>query len=99
MQSLPSDADGVTGQLCTWIADIQLTDIPEVAQTRIKYLILDGLACALHGAHLPWSEVAVKGVLDMEGEGWCDLIGRKEVRLEKSSRSRPEDNSVMMKRL
>ena len=73
------DSDGVTGRLCTWIAGIQLADVPDITRTRVKYLILDGLACALHGAHLQWSELAVHGVLDMEVEGWCGLVGWKEV--------------------
>lgn len=74
------DPDGVTGQLCTWIVEFQLADVPDITKTRVKHLILDGLACALHGARLQWSELAVHGVLDMEGEGWCGLVGREEVR-------------------
>lgn len=79
MHHSPQDPDGVTGQLCTWIAEIQLGDVPENTRTRVKHLILDGLACALHGAHLQWSELAVHGVLDIEGEGCCGLIGWEEV--------------------
>ena len=61
-----ADPDGPTGKLCTWVERVQLRDIPEDIRTRAKYLILDGLACALIGAHLPWSETAARTVLDME---------------------------------
>lgn len=73
------DPSGVTSHLCEWIAEIKLADVPESIRTRVKYLFLDGLACGLHGAHLQWSELAVRGVLDMEGEGWCGLLGWQEV--------------------
>ncbi|PWY82047.1 2-methylcitrate dehydratase PrpD [Aspergillus heteromorphus CBS 117.55] len=65
----------VTQELCDWIHRLCLSDIPEEKVTRCKYLILDGLACALIGAHLPWSEDAVKGVLSIEPEGSCNIIG------------------------
>ena len=65
----------VTQELCNWIHGLSLSDIPPEKVTRCKYLILDGLACALIGAHLPWSEDAVKGVLSMESAGNCSIIG------------------------
>ncbi|KAH0843474.1 hypothetical protein AYO21_07250 [Fonsecaea monophora] len=73
----PSKPDGITGQLCTWITSTKLSDIPDHVIERAKYLILDGVACALVAAHLPWSETAVKGVCTMEpeGVGQCTLIG------------------------
>ncbi|KAJ5647723.1 2-methylcitrate dehydratase PrpD [Penicillium lividum] len=65
----------VTQELCDWIYSLSLSDIPPEKVTRCKYLILDGLACALIGAHLPWSEDAVKGVLSIESGGNCSIIG------------------------
>ena len=71
----PSNPEGITGQLCTWIRETDLAAVPEEIITRAKYLILDGLACGLVAAHLPWSEVAVKGVCNMESTGPCTVIG------------------------
>ncbi|CAK7216531.1 hypothetical protein SCUCBS95973_002833 [Sporothrix curviconia] len=65
----------VTQELCAWIAGLTLADIPTTQRTRIKYLLLDGLACGLVGAHLAWSEAAVQGVMAMESPGTCGLIG------------------------
>ena len=61
-----SEPDGCTRKLCTWIHDLSLADVPEEVQTRVKHLILDGLACAFVGAHLPWSIVAASGVFGTE---------------------------------
>ena len=70
---------GVTTQLCNWIHGLKLEDIPVHVQTRAKYLILDGLACAFTGARVPWSVDAVKAVLQFEEPGKHVLIGYKEV--------------------
>lgn len=83
--SYSSNTDGrqsTTSRLSTWIHDVQLEGVPHKVQTRAKYLILDGLACALVGARLPWSEKAVEGVVEMEvedtGEG-CTIWGWEKV--------------------
>lgn len=73
------DPDGPTGKLCTWIESLALDDVPEELLTRIKYIMLDGILCALVGPHLPWSERAVKAVLSMESEGPCTIIGWNKV--------------------
>lgn len=76
------DPEGLTGRLCTWIHDLKLEDIPTEIQTRAKYLILDGVACGLVGAHLPWSEVAAKAIFEMEPgtSGTAGVIGWEKVR-------------------
>ncbi|KKK20504.1 hypothetical protein ARAM_001108 [Aspergillus rambellii] len=66
---------GVTHQLCAWVDNLKLDDIPEDVRTRTKYLILDGLCCAIVGAHLPWTEKAVGAILDMEPAGDCPVWG------------------------
>jgi 2-methylcitrate dehydratase PrpD len=43
--------------------------------TRAKHLLLDGVACALVGAQLPWSRTATAAVLDLEGAGEVSVIG------------------------
>jgi len=75
------DPDGQTGKLCTWIDAVELSDIPESIRTRAKYLILDGLGCALVAAHLPWSEKAAKAIFDMESPGTCAVFGWERVNL------------------
>ncbi|KAJ5668361.1 2-methylcitrate dehydratase PrpD [Penicillium maclennaniae] len=64
-----------TQVLCDWIHSLSLSEVPPEKVTRCKYLLLDGLACALIGAHLPWSGDALKGVLSIEPEGSCNIIG------------------------
>ncbi|KAJ9143313.1 Immune-responsive protein [Pleurostoma richardsiae] len=68
----------VTRELCEWISSLSLADVPPEKVTRAKYLILDGLACALVGARLPWSDAAVQGVLSIESPGRCGIIGWEE---------------------
>lgn len=67
--------EGTTGKLCTWINNTTYSSIPPSIIERAKYLILDGVACALVAAHLPWSETAAKGIFKMEPEGQCTVIG------------------------
>lgn len=66
---------GPTGQISKWIADLNLDDIPAPVITRAKHLLLDGVGCALIGAQLPWSRVAVEAVLRFEDAGKAPLIG------------------------
>lgn len=77
----PSDPDGQTGKLCNWVHSVTLEDVPADVQTRAKYLVLDGIGCALVGAHLPWSEKAATAILEMEPPGDCDIFGWERVRL------------------
>jgi hypothetical protein len=71
----PSNPRGVTGVLSNWVHDVQLSDLPVDVVERAKYILLDGIGCALIAAQLPWSRVATKSVLKMEGKGNCTVIG------------------------
>ena len=71
----PTDISGPTGKLADWLAKLKLADIPGDVQTRAKSLILDGIACALVGAQLPWSKTAVETILRFEGSGDKTIIG------------------------
>lgn len=71
----PTNPDGITGQLCNWVAAASYTDVPEQVIERAKYILLDGLACALVGARLPWCEKAVSAITKMETPGSCSIIG------------------------
>jgi 2-methylcitrate dehydratase PrpD len=75
MTGSPTDPNGVTGALCTWLAGLRLEDVPEAVRERAKYLLLDGIACALVGAKLPWSVLAVETVTRFEGAGNKTIIG------------------------
>ncbi|MDT5173385.1 MAG: hypothetical protein QOG37_636, partial [Mycobacterium sp.] len=74
-QPFATDPDGPTGQLATWVADLTLNDVPRPVLERAKYLLLDGVGCALVGAQLPWSRVATRAVLGMESPGGTAVIG------------------------
>jgi 2-methylcitrate dehydratase PrpD len=74
-QQAATDPAGPTGRLATWVADLRLDDVPHAVVERAKYLLLDGLGCALVGAHLPWSRVATDAVLGLEGRGNTVVIG------------------------
>jgi aconitate decarboxylase len=71
----PTDPSGVTGRLSLWLAGLKAEDIPASTKTRAKYLMLDGLACALVGAQLPWSQRATQVVRQIEGNGSGTVIG------------------------
>ena len=61
--------DGLIGHICECIDKIRLQSIPSDIQTKVKYVILDGTACAIIGAKLPQSRVAAQAILDIEGGG------------------------------
>ncbi|MEU5537328.1 MmgE/PrpD family protein [Streptomyces sp. NPDC020362] len=71
----PTDPSGPTGQLATWLTATSLHQIPASVRERAAHLVLDGLACALIGAQLPWSRTAVGAVLGLEGAGNVPVIG------------------------
>ncbi|KAI9735751.1 MAG: cinnamoyl-Coa reductase [Claussenomyces sp. TS43310] len=66
---------GITAQLCEWVSNLKVDDIPSEILTRAKYLILDGIACALVGARVPWSERYVQVTMGFEPKGVCSVIG------------------------
>ena len=70
-----TDAKGPTGRLATWVAETSLDDIPESVRDRAKHLVLDGIACALVGAQLPWSRKGVEAITALDSAGTGELIG------------------------
>jgi 2-methylcitrate dehydratase PrpD len=71
----PTDPKGVTGVLSNWLAQLSLNEVPEAVRSRAKYLMLDGIGCALVGAKLPWSSLAVDTITRFEGRGDHTIIG------------------------
>lgn len=70
-----TDPAGPTGALATWVAEAALDEVPRPVVARAKHLLLDGLACAVIGAQLPWSRIATRAILDFEGHGDTVVIG------------------------
>jgi aconitate decarboxylase len=71
----PTDPAGPTGRLSSWLANTTLDDVAAPVRERAKHLILDGVACALVGAQLPWSRKGVQAVTALDGAGDAALIG------------------------
>src|SRR4030088_265633 len=71
----PTDPTGPTGRLAGWLQHLHLDSVPDEVKARAKHLILDGVACALVGAQLPWSRTAVEAVTSFEGTGAQTIIG------------------------
>lgn len=74
-KNTPTDPQGVTGRLCDWLARFSLAEAPASARERARMLTLDGIACAIVGARLPWSRKAVEIVRRLEGTGTHSLVG------------------------
>jgi aconitate decarboxylase len=71
----PTDPDGPTGRLATWLAGTKIEDVPSSVREHAKYLLLDGIACALVGAQLPVSRKGVEAVTALDNAGTSLLIG------------------------
>jgi aconitate decarboxylase len=71
----PTSPDGPTGRVAEWVASFDLSQVPPEVTSRAKHLLLDGAACALVGARLPWSTTAADAVLGFEGQGSAPVIG------------------------
>ena len=69
------EGDGTTAMLCEWIHALQPADVPAGVSERAKHLILDGIGCALVGAHVPWSEQLADATRQFEPRGDCCIIG------------------------
>src|SRR5580658_4196810 len=71
----PTDPNGPTGRLATWLAETKIEDVPPTVREHAKYLLLDGIACALVGAQLPVSRIGVEAVTALDNAGTGLLIG------------------------
>src|ERR1700716_3880142 len=65
----------VTQRLSSWLCDLRLDDVPAEVRERAKHVLLDGVACALVGARLPWSDAATEALCALEPAGECAVIG------------------------
>ena len=67
--------DSITPQLCRFLAATGVDDLPDSILERTRYLLLDGIACGLVGAHLPWARRAVEGTLPVDRGSGATLWG------------------------
>jgi aconitate decarboxylase len=67
--------DGPTRIVAEFVANSTYDTLPDEIAERTKYLILDGLACGLVGAQLPWSRIAVEALTELEGDGPAIIWG------------------------
>ena len=67
---------GVTRQLAEFLAKTTIEDLPDDVLERSAHVMLDGLACALVGAWLPWSSLALDAVAALDGLGNATVFGR-----------------------
>lgn len=68
-------SDSVTPRLSEFVASMSFEDLPPPVVERTRMLLLDGIACGLVAAKLPWSERAVVGTERVDGAGVSSLWG------------------------
>src|SRR5438034_1014480 len=72
---MAAQSDQVTRSLCEHVMSLRLNDVPTDVRDRAKHLLLDGVGCGLLAARLPWSELAVAVLADLEGDGRASVWG------------------------
>lgn len=64
-----------TPELCRYLAATRVGDLPAEVVERTRYLLLDGIACGLVGAQLPWARRAVAGTAAVDRGSGATLWG------------------------
>ena len=72
---MDQSGDSHTRTLARWISNNRFDDIPAEVIDRLKWLVLDSLGCALFGATLPWSRLALEAVLAFDDTRRCTIWG------------------------
>ncbi len=67
--------ESYTPELAEFLASTSASDVPLDVVERTRFLLLDGIACGLVAAKLPWSVKAVEGTLAVDGDGPSALWG------------------------
>ena len=65
----------MTSKLAAWLERVQLDDVPVRVRERAVHVLLDGVGCAIVGAHLPWSRAATRALRELDGDGEAVLVG------------------------
>jgi 2-methylcitrate dehydratase PrpD len=68
-------AVGATKTLAEFSAGLKFEDLPDEVVGHLKMAVLDGLACCLHGATLPWTKMVADLVDHDGGTPEASLIG------------------------
>src|SRR3974377_924655 len=71
----PSTDNQYTRGLGEFVAGLRYADIPAEVRDRIKLLVLDSLGCALYGARLPWSEILIRCLAQLDRSDDCAAWG------------------------
>lgn len=58
-----------TERLAEYCSAVRLEEIPAHVRERAKYVTLDGLACGVYGATLPWSKILTDTIVGLGGSG------------------------------
>jgi 2-methylcitrate dehydratase PrpD len=63
-----------TRGMAAFVAGLRFADVPPEVLTRLKFLMLDSLGCAVYGAQLPWSRILRRTLGRMDGAGAAGTI-------------------------
>lgn len=66
---------GVTRQVAEFAAELSYADLPDDVLRRTRLLLLDGIACGLVGAKLPWAQKAVDALAAIDSGTGATLWG------------------------
>jgi aconitate decarboxylase len=64
-----------TRGIAQFVSELTYERIPEDVRARIKLLMLDSLGCAVYGAHLPWSQILLSTLSQVDGSAHCSVWG------------------------
>ncbi len=73
--SQPPLAADATARLARFTSELQFADIPAAALAHLKLLVLDGIACALHGSGLPWTRKVIAMIESQGGHPQAAIFG------------------------
>lgn len=57
-----------TSALARFVASVQFDDIPTEVRHRLKLLMLDSLGCAIYGVNLPWSQILMETLGEVDSD-------------------------------
>jgi aconitate decarboxylase len=67
--------DRYTKELAAYAGGVKYDSLPGEVRDRVKYLILDGLGCGIHGSSMPWSEILTDAVVALGSSGRASAWG------------------------
>lgn len=64
-----------TRGIAAFVSGLEYERIPEDVRSRLKLLILDSLGCALYGARLPWTQILLETLSEVDATRACGVWG------------------------